>query len=95
MNVKYKRKSRRIRDRNYRRIGIGLRVSDPSADTLRYPRVRSAKRFIILGDHVTNLVFRYKTFGYSGYGCKKVEIINREEESLLERYGGKLCWKCR
>lgn len=93
MNVKYERKSRRIRDRNYRRIGIGLRVSDSSADPLRFKRVKSAKRFIILGDHVTCLVFRYKTWGVTGYGCKTTKTIHREEQSLLERYAGKLCWK--
>ena len=95
MNVQfkgYKKKSYPFPRRISNVPGMGVRLLNSSADPFRYKRVRSAKRFIILGDHVTNLVFRYKTFGWSGYGCKRVEIIDREEESLLERYGDRLCW---
>ena len=58
----------------------------------RYRRVKSAKRFIKMVDGARNLTICYECFGITGYGCKKVEVIHRQEQTLLERYGGRLCW---
>lgn len=91
--MKYERKSRRLRRGNTRLTGAGFRVLGSSADPFRYPRVRSARRYIILHDGVSCLTILYKCFAHTGYGSKEVANIHREEPSLLERYGDRLCWK--
>lgn len=96
MNVQfkgYKRKDHKIRRGGTYVPGVGVRLLNSSADPLRYPRVRSAKRFIKLVDGVSCLTILYETFGYSGYGAKRVECVFREEPTLMERYGENLCWK--
>lgn len=96
MNVKFKgyqKKDRKIHRGTYFRPGMGVRLLNSSADPFRYRRVKSAKRFIKFVDGVTCLTILYECFGYSGYGCKKVECIHREEQTLMERYGDRLCWK--
>ena len=96
MNVQYKgykRKGIKVRHRVGDVSGMGVRFSGAPADALPYPRIKSAKRFIKFVDGVTCLTFLYECFGYTGYGCKKVECIHREEQTLLERYGDRLCWK--
>ena len=96
MNVKFKgyqRKDRKIHRGNHRIPGVGVRLHMSSADPFRYRRVKSAKRFIKFVDGVTCLTFLYECFGYTGYGCKRVECIHREEQTLMERYGDRLCWK--
>ena len=95
-NAEYKkkrmeRKSRNIHLRNCVCSGMGVRVSASSVND--YRRVKSAKRFIKFVDGVTCLTFLYECFGYSGYGCKKVECIHREEPTLMERSVEKLCWR--
>lgn len=78
-----------------RRPGMGVRLSDFTPTTLRYRRVRSSKRFIRLMDGITKMSFYYEVFGFTGYGCAKVVHIDREAESLLERFGDRLCWNSR
>ena len=87
-------KKNRQRDNRFNHFyGMGIRLSHLAAVDVPYRRVRSAKRFIKLVDGVECLTFLYETFGYSGYGCKKVECLHKHEETLLERYGENLCWK--
>lgn len=91
-----KRLERKMRRANHRYgwiDGMGVRLSNPSADSFRYPHVKSAKRFIKFADGVKCLTFRYETFAVSGYGCKKVECVHREEPTILERCCDKICWK--
>ena len=91
-HYEYKRKNRKRIDRNNYISGMGIRLHMSSTNPFRYRRVKSAKRFIKLVDGVTCLTIMYETFGYSAYGCKRVECIHREEQTLLERHGEKLCW---
>ena len=96
MNVKYKgfkKKSHQIPRRISHIPGMGIRLLNSSADPFRYRRVKSAKRFIKFVDGVSCLTFLYETFGYTGYGAKRVECIHREEQTLMERYGSRRCWK--
>ena len=85
------KKYRKGHNRNNFVYGMGVRVSNPAADSVPYPRIRSARRFIKLADGVNNLTFLYEAFAFTGYGCKKVIVLDREPETLLERYGEKLC----
>lgn len=55
--------------------------------------MKSAKKFIKMGDGTTCLTFLYEVKGYSGYACKKVEVIHREPVTILERCCDKICWK--
>lgn len=96
MNVNfkgYKKKDRKVYPRDNCRPGMGIRLHMSSADPFRYPRIKSAKRFIKLTDSARCLTILYKTFGYTAYGAKRVECIFRDEKTLLERYGDRLCWK--
>ena len=87
------RKRRRIAHRHGWVDGMGVRLSNPTADSVRYPHVKSANKFIKMGDGATCLTFLYEVKGYSGYTCKKVETIHREPVTMLERCCDKICWK--
>lgn len=91
-----KRLERKRNRNNYRHDwidGMGVRLRDSSADSFRYPYVKSAKKFIKVCDGATCLTFLYEVKGYSGYTCKKVETIHREPVTLLERCCDEICWK--
>ena len=92
----YKRKSHQIPYRTRRCFGMGIRVSRPTADFVpsdRYPRVKSARRFIKFSDSPKVMTFAYEVFKFYGYGCDKIECICREPMSILERNVHKLHWK--
>lgn len=98
-NERYKQKRRERKTRNISTrfnhlLGMGVRLSGTAPDTLRYRRVKSAKRFIKLTDKTTCITIGYECFGLTGYGCKDTVCIHRKEETLLERYGDRLCWNC-
>lgn len=87
------KKRNRDTNRNDWVSGMGVRLSGSSADSFRYPRIKSAKKFIKFADGVKCLTFRYEVFAVSGYGCKKVECIFKDPPTIFERYGENLCWK--
>lgn len=87
------KRSRRIARRHIGRDRMDAYLSNPPTDTVRHPRIKSAKKFIKMGDGTTCLTFLYEVKGYSGYACKKVEVIHREPVTLLERCCDKICWK--
>lgn len=90
----YKKTRRGIHVNNHR-YGMGVMPVEDYPKDSPYRRVKSPKKFIKVSDGITCMTFMYMKFGITGYGCAKVECIHRKAQTLLERYGEKICWKDR